>query len=632
MRVIGTAGHVDHGKSTLIAALTGVHPDRLKEEQAREMTIELGFGWLTLPNGEEAGIVDVPGHRDFIENMLSGIGGIDAALLVIAADEGVMPQTREHLAILDLLQIPAGLIVLTKIDLAPDPGWLDLVEADIRAALHGTVLQEAPILRVSAKTRTGLDSLLSTLESLLQTKPPRPDLGRPRLPVDRVFTMSGFGTVVTGTLSDGRLSLSDEVEILPSGSKGRIRGLQTHKKKEAAALPGSRTAVNISGVDAASIRRGDVVTHPGHYQSTRRLDGRFRLLGDASTSVAHGDEVKFFVGASEAVAMLRLLGTEELAPGQEGWIQLELREPVVAVRGDRYILRRPSPGETLGGGVIVDHQPKGRHKRFDDKVLRSLESLAQGSPADILLEAALSLHASSLREIVSRSRLETAAAEMALQELLLNKSLVQLEEGEPTIQGDLLAIALPHWNALRDKTLRTVEEHHAGYPLRRGIPREELKSRLKLPARVFNALITKLAREGSLIERSALLALSGHEVIFTNEQQVQIGKLMRMFEQNPFSPPTLKDSQAEAGAEVLNALIEMEELVLIPGDVLFRKLDYDDAAHRIQETLLQKGAITLAEVRDLLQTSRKYAQALLEHLDTTGLTVRDGDVRRLKRK
>ncbi|HEX2992235.1 MAG TPA: selenocysteine-specific translation elongation factor [Anaerolineales bacterium] len=632
MRVIGTAGHVDHGKSTLIAALTGVHPDRLKEEQAREMTIELGFGWLTLPNGEEAGIVDVPGHRDFIENMLSGIGGIDAALLVIAADEGVMPQTREHLSILDLLQIPAGLIVLTKIDLAPDPGWLDLVEADIRAALHGTVLQEAPILRVSAKTRTGLDSLLSTLESLLQTKPPRPDLGRPRLPVDRVFTMSGFGTVVTGTLSDGRLSLGDEVEILPSGSRGRIRGLQTHKKKEADAVPGSRTAVNISGVDAASIRRGDVVTHPGQYQPTRRLDGRFRLLKDASTSMKHGDEVKFFVGASETVAMLRLLGMEELNPGQEGWIQLELREPVVAVRGDRYILRRPSPGETLGGGVIVDHQPKGRHKRFDDNVLRSLESLALGSPADVLLEAALSLPASPLREIVSRSRLESAAAEDALQELLLNKSLVQLEEGEPTIQGNLLAIALPHWNVLRDKILRTVEEYHTGYPLRLGIPREELKSRLNLAPRVFNALITRLAREGSLVERSALLAMPAHQVIFDNKQQAQVQKLLRMFEQSPFSPPGLKDSQAEAGAEVLNALIEMDELVLIPGDVLFRKLDYEDAVHRIHETLLRKGTITLAEVRDLLQTSRKYAQALLEHLDTTGLTLRDGDVRRLKKK
>src|SRR3990172_1935931 len=243
MRVIGTAGHVDHGKSTLIAALTGTHPDRLKEEQAREMTIELGFGWLTLPNGEEVGIVDVPGHRDFIENMLSGISGIDAALLVVAANEGVMPQTKEHLAILDLLQIPAGLIVLTKTDLASDPGWLDLLETDIRSAVSNTVLKDAPIVRVSAKNKTGLEKLISSLQSLLQQNPTRLDIGRPRLPIDRVFSMSGFGTVVTGTLRDGHLAIGDEVAVLPSGHKGRVRGLQTHKKKEERSVPGSRTAV-----------------------------------------------------------------------------------------------------------------------------------------------------------------------------------------------------------------------------------------------------------------------------------------------------------------------------------------------------------------------------------------------------
>src|SRR5690349_4589593 len=389
MHVIGTAGHVDHGKSTLIAALTGTHPDRLKEAQAREMTIELGFGWLTLPNGEEIGIVDVPGHRDFIENMLSGVGGIDAALLVIAADEGVMPQTKEHLAILDLLQIPAGLIVLTKIDLAPDRAWLDLVETDVRLAVADTVMKDAPILRVSAKTGSGIDSLISTLQSLLENKSSRPDLNRPRLPIDRVFSMSGFGTVVTGTLSDGQLALGDEVEILPSGQRARIRGLQTHKKKEEIAIPGSRTAVNISGVETESIRRGELVVHPNQYQSTRRIDAQLRALKDISSSLKHNSEVKFFVGASETVATLRLLGTDELKAGEEAWIQLELRDPAVAVRGDRYILRRPSPGETLGGGMIVDPQPKGRHKRFDEAVLKSLESLSQGTPADILLEAAL---------------------------------------------------------------------------------------------------------------------------------------------------------------------------------------------------------------------------------------------------
>ena len=281
--------------------------------------------------------------------------------------------------------------MLTKTDLASDSAWLDLVEMDIRAAVSETVLRRRshrPRLRQN-QNRTRRTHHHS--HKILEEKPERLDLNRPRLPIDRVFSMSGFGTVVTGTLSDGHLTVGDEVEILPSGLKGRMRGLQTHKKKEETAMLGSRTAVNISGIDTELIQRGEVVVHPNQYQPTRRIDARFRLLKDASSSIKHGDEVKFFVGASETIATLRLLGTEELLPGEEGWIQLELRDPVVTVRGDRYILRRPSPSETLGGGVIVDHQPKGRHKRFDEDMLKSLESLTQGSPADILFEAALGL-------------------------------------------------------------------------------------------------------------------------------------------------------------------------------------------------------------------------------------------------
>lgn len=631
MRVIGTAGHVDHGKSTLIAALTGTHPDRLKEEQAREMTIELGFGWMTLPGGEEIGIVDVPGHRDFIENMLSGIGGIDAALLVIAADEGVMPQTKEHLAILDLLQIPAGLIVLTKTDLASDSGWLDLVETDIRVAVADTILKDAPIVRVSAKTKTGLGALTTNLQALLENKSTRPDLNRPRLPVDRVFTMSGFGTVVTGTLSDGHLSTGDEVEIQPGGSRGRIRGLQTHKKKEERAVPGSRTAVNISGINTEEIERGNVVTHPGQYHPTRRLDARFRLLKDASSSIQHGREVKFFVGASETIGTLRLLGTEELSPGEEGWIQLELRDPVVAVRGDRYILRRPSPGETLGGGTIVDHQPKGRHKRFDETVLKSLEALAQGSPAEVLLEAALGMNVASIKEIVRQSRLESTDADSALKELLETGQLVLLENGDPAITSDLLVAPVSHWGALRDTTMQIIASYHSEYPLRRGIPREELKSKLKLTPRIFNALIRKLITDNSITDTLSLVAMAGHEIRFNGQEQVKVQALRRKFEANPFSPPSVRECQMEAGEEVLNALIELNEFVTVSSDVIFRKQDYDLMAAEIRRHIAQNGSITLAETRDLFKTSRKYAQALLEHLDAKGVTVRDGDFRKLRK-
>ncbi len=623
MRVIGTAGHVDHGKSTLIEALTGAHPDRLKEEKAREMTIELGFGWLTLPDGEEVGIVDVPGHRDFIENMLAGVGGIDAALLVIAADEGVMPQTKEHLAILDLLQIHSGLIALTKADLASDSGWLDLVSSEIRSAVSETVLKDAPIIPVSAKTKTGLDELISNLQSLLKNKPSRADLNRPRLPIDRVFSMSGFGAVVTGTLQDGRLSVGDEVEILPGGAKGRIRGLQSHKQKEETAVSGSRTAVNISGVNTEQIRRGNVLVHPGQYQATRRLDARFKALKDIRKSIAHNDEVKFFVGASETIATLRLLGAEEIQAGEEGWIQLELRDPVVALRGDRYVLRRPSPGETLGGGAVADHQPKGRHKRFDKNVVKSLEALAQGSPADVLFEAALALQVAPINEMIAKSRLESESADSALRELLESGRLVALNE--------TLAAALPVWKALESNMLETVDAYLRQFPLRRGVPREELKSRLNLAPKIFNAAIAFLAARRSLLDERGAVSSPGHEIRFDGENQAKVRALRRGVESNPFSPPSVKECLAQAGEEIYNALIELGELVQVSQEVVFRKTDYDEMRRRVLSAIGERGTITLAETRDMFDTTRKYAQALLEHLDADGETIRDGDARKLRK-
>lgn len=628
MRVIGTAGHVDHGKSTLIAALTGVHPDRLKEEREREMTIDLGFGWLTLPNGEEVGIVDVPGHRDFIENMLAGIGGIDAALLVIAADEGVMPQTREHLAILDLLQIPAGLIILTKTDLASDLDWLGLLETDVRAAVAGTVLADAPILRVSAKNKTGLDELIANIQNLLHDKPSRPDLGRPRLPIDRVFSMSGFGTVVTGTLTDGALSIGDEVEILPSGKKGRVRGLQTHKKKEERAVPGSRTAVNIAGVALEEVQRGEVVVRPNQYQSTRRVDIRLRLLKDIAAPLKHSAEVKVFLGTAETIAAVRILGADELAAGEEGWAQLELRDPLVAVRGDRLILRRPSPGETLGGGIVVDPHPKGRHKRFDESVLKSLESLSHGSPADVLLEAAFALGPAIVKEVIARSRLEAEAAEAAVNELLGGGMLVNMEDGSWRLES--LVMPTAQWQALEDQTVQIVREYHKSFPLRKGIPREELKSKLKLTPRVFNAAIAKLITAHSITDHLAFLAFPSHEVTLNGANQAKVQGLMRKFAANPFGPPSVKECQAEIGEEVYNALIDMGELTAVSQEVVFRTEDYEAMVAKVKSAIQQKGPLTLAEIRDLLGTTRKYVQAFLEHLDAIGVTAREGDARRLK--
>jgi selenocysteine-specific elongation factor len=631
MRVIGTAGHVDHGKSTLVNALTGINPDRLKEEQAREMTIDLGFAWFNLPDGEQVGVVDVPGHRDFIENMLAGVGGIDAVLFVVAADEGVMPQTREHLHILDLLQIPNGIIVLTKADLVDDPDWFDLVEADVRQAVLGTVLEEAPIVRISARSGLGLDELRQGLVEILAASPPRPDLGRPRLPIDRVFTIAGFGTVVTGTLLDGHLSLGDEIEILPGGRRGRVRNLQTHKMKENTAVPGSRTAVNISGVEVEQVQRGEVLSLPGRYHATQRLDVHFRLLADASAPLRHSSEVKFFVGAAEVVARVRLLGVEELNPGDEGWLQLELAAPVVAVRGDRYILRRPSPGETLGGGAVVDPQPARRHKRFDLALLARLEALRQGSPADILLQAGLALGAAPLRDLAVHSRLTADAVMTALDELLAEGQLIQLEVGELKPNADLLVMPRPLWEAETRRVEGELDQYHLVYPLRRGMPREELKSRLKYTARAFNATLRLWLAGGSLVENGKLLARPAHRVKFTPAQKAQVERLLDRFAVAPYATPSVKECQAELGEEAYTALVEMERLVQVSPEVVFRAEDYQGMVEGVKGHLEREGTLTLAQFRDRFNTSRKYAQAFLEYLDGVGVTVRNGDLRTLRK-
>ncbi|MBP1701420.1 MAG: selB [Chloroflexi bacterium] len=639
MRVIGTAGHVDHGKSTLVQALTGIHPDRLKEEQEREMTIDIGFAWFTLPGGEEVGIVDVPGHRDFIENMLAGVGGIDAALFVVAADEGVMPQTREHLSILNILQIQGGVVALTKADLV-DTDWMDLVEEDLRQSLSASVLAEAPILRVSARTGQGIMELKDALRSCLADRPPRPDLGRPRLPVDRVFSMPGFGTVVTGTLVNGQLKVGEEVEIMPQGMRGRIRGLQTHKQKETIAIPGSRTAVNISGIDLEEIWRGCVVTHPGDYQSTRRIDVTFNLLPDASQGLKHNTEVKLFIGTSEAIARVRLLGEEELAPGQEGWLQLELPQPILAARGDRYILRRPSPGETLGGGVVIDPHPKGRHKRFSEQTLLSLQSLAQGTPADVLMEAMLATGIAPLKEVVLRSNLEVDAAVQAWQELLDSAQVIDLESSPAVEDRDTqlplenLVAAQETWSRLSAKVEQEVRQYHQSYPLRPGMPREELKSRVKNQinnsARIFNAILRKLVAAGSLEDSGSLVRQPGFAIRFTPQQEQSIHKLMDRFAAAPFSPPSVKDCQADVGQDVLDALISLGQLTQVSPEVAFRHADYERMVSEVKQLIRQQGSLTAAEVRDHFNTSRRYALAFLEHLDASGVTVRDGDARRLR--
>jgi selenocysteine-specific elongation factor len=631
MHVIGTAGHVDHGKSTLVQALTGTHPDRLKEEREREMTIELGFAWLTLPSGEEIGIVDVPGHRDFIENMLAGIGGIDAALFVIAADEGLMPQTREHLAILDLLQIQGGVVALTKIDLIDDPDWLNLVEDDISTALQHTILEKAPIVRVSARTRQGIPELLIRLGECLAGRPPRPDLGRPRLPIDRVFTMPGFGTVVTGTLSEGCLQVGEEVEVLPAGLRTRIRGLQTHKQKEDIAIPGSRTAVNLSGIDVNQVKRGDVVVHPNTYQPSRRIDVSFHLLPDIEQPLKHNTLAKFYLGASEVQSRVRILGNEELLPSEEGWLQLELDEPVVAMRGDHYILRRPSPGETLGGGIVVDPHPKERHKRFSAGELLKLQALLRGTPEEVVLHSMYSLGISSVQEVIIHSNLDRSTAEAAIKMLTTKGDILPVDLIEViALSPQTLITSKAYWDQLMRQFLQLVDEYHKSNPLHRGIPREELKSRLKLSSRLFNTILPKIVAQGTLVDTGQLVYRFGFTIQFTPQQEHIIENLLNRFITAPFSPPTAKECITKVGEDLYNAMIEVGLLVAIPPDVVFRLQDYELMVSEIKNLIIKKGQITAAEVRDHFNTSRRYVLALLEYMDSVGITKREGDFRRLK--
>ena len=630
MRVIGTAGHVDHGKSTLIQALTGTHPDRLKEEQEREMTIDLGFAWWLLPDGEEVGVVDVPGHRDFIENMLAGVGGIDAALFVVAADEGVMPQTREHLAILDLLQIQSGVIALTKTDMVSDTEWLDLVQEELREELQGTVLADAPIVPVSAKTGDNLDELQVTLQEVLSGNPHRPDLGRPRLPIDRVFSISGFGTVVTGTLTDGHFSVGDEVAILPGETRGRIRGLQTHQRKEDQAFPGSRTAINISGVDLDEIERGQVVTHPGTFDETRRMDVAFRLLPDSTFPLEHNTEVKLFIGAAEMIARVRLIGSEILAPGEQGWLQLEMPQPVVAARGDRYILRRPSPGETIGGGAVLDPTPKRRYKRFSDSVIERLKALEKGSPEEVLMQALLTMGAAPFGDVYKTASMEAAQAEESAASLLASGQMVLLEVDIGALKQKAWVAARPYWEDAVQQMTSILSGYHQAHPLRLGVSIEEIKSRMKVEPRLFAALLSRQSEAGLLVVEGSMMRLPGHEVLFSAEQQARIDGLLARFVESPFSPPTIKTCIAEVGEDLYQTLVAMGKLLPVSGEVVFRTKDYQKAVEDVRHLTAEHGTFTLAQARDHWGTTRRYVQDLLEFMDREGITIRVGDGRKLR--
>ena len=621
MFVIGTAGHVDHGKSTLVKALTNIDPDRLPEEKEREMTVDLGFAWCTLPSGREISIVDVPGHERFIKNMLAGVGAIDLALLIVAADESVMPQTREHLAILDILQINRGLIVITKSDLV-DEELVELVQAEIEDTVKGTCMEGKNVVAVSAYTGEGLDILKQAIDETLNETDVRQDLGRPRLPIDRCFSISGFGTVVTGTLIDGTLTVGQEVELATTGQRCRIRGLQSHKAHVDSTDPGVRLAVNLSGVPRQDVTRGEIITVPGWLTATRRIDARLRMVKRAPHSIRHNHGVTFHLFTSETTARVRLLDTDKLEPDTEGWVQILLDESIPVVKGDFFVIR--SAEETLGGGQIVEPYPRRRHRRFDANVLEQLMILDQGSGEDILVSVADQWGPCTLDNLSQRSNL--AKEEIIDRISALERNDLMIILGDLSSENDAVVYSAQGWTILASKIRSILQSYHNQYPLRKGAPTQELRSRLDIQQQVYLKVLGRLVEDSVIEEKDQYVHLPDHLVVLSPDMEIKSESYLKILEKDLYSPPT---DQAP-DPELLAAMVEMGKVVKVNESVVFSASAYEQLVESIKNHIISQGSITVADARTMFDTSRKYILPLLEYLDQQRITQRIGDERVLR--
>ncbi|HXJ80060.1 MAG TPA: selenocysteine-specific translation elongation factor [Candidatus Methylomirabilis sp.] len=627
--VVGTAGHIDHGKTSLVKALTGTDTDRLPEEKARGITIDLGFAFLEEPDGLTIEIVDVPGHERFVKNMLAGVGGIDLVMLVIAADEGVMPQTREHLAICSLLRIKTGLIALTKADLV-EPDWIELVRDDVSRLLEPTFLAGAPLVPVSVKTGAGLQELRGVLAGLARGVPAKSTERTPRLPIDRVFTVRGFGTVVTGTLTDGTLVVDDRVEVYPRGVVSKVRGLQTHGHTVEKASAGQRTAVNLQGVERAVIERGDVVAPSGALVPTLLADATLELLKDAPRPLKTRDRVRFHVGTQEVMARVLLVDRAELEPGQVSYGRFRLEGPIVALPGDRFVIRSYSPIITIGGGTVLDIAPP-RFKRKAPALLAHLLLLEQGSPAEVVEEhlkhaGAAGAHAADLR---ARTPYGPERLRALLDELVKAGSIVAVDR-EWYLHREAN-------DRLRAETLGLLESFHAENPLRAGISREELRSRAgNAQERVFGQLLASLEAEGVVRTDKDQVRLGSHSIRLSPEQQRVVSGLDADFLQAGAAPPSPEEALAKLGVkgnerhELFQLLVAERRLVRAKESLYF----HADALQTIQDKLVaylrEKKEIGPGDMKDLLGITRKYAIPLMEYFDSQRVTVRQGERRVLR--
>ena len=628
--IIGTAGHVDHGKTLLIKALTGIDTDRLQEEKKRGITIELGFAHLDWPDGTQAGIVDVPGHEKFIKNMLAGAGGIDLAMLIVAADDGFMPQTLEHLDILTLLGIKDGCVVITKSDVV-DPEWLEMMQEEIVGRVEGTFLEGKPVFCVSAYTGQGIPELRQELHDMVQRASIKNMRVPFRLPVDRVFSVDGFGTVVTGTLIEGSMHEGDLAELIPSGASTRIRNLQVHGKDVDTAYAGQRVAVNLAGLKKTDIKRGDAVAKPGSVRTSRMLDVRLQNLRSSNRVIQNDSQVHLYHTSQVQLAKVVLLDRDTLRPGESCYAQLRLADPISTKSGDRFVIRFYSPLETIGGGVILDDSPA-RHKRFQEPVLEALKIKESGSGGDRVIQVLTEFGTElpDAAKLAAKLRLDEEDVAKAVQELCARGRAVEPLEGR-------YASA-----AVMDRTWDTCREILAGYhkanPLHAGMKEAEVRQKCfkNLDQTTADALLRALRQEGKLRRVSERYALADFEIKFTKRQNNIKQKLLQTYQKADLESPATDDVMATFpqnekvdAKQVLESLVTGGDLVMLTPQICWYKDTYARVCDVVKNHFADHETITLGELRDLINSSRKYTLAVLEYYDKNRITKKDGDFRRL---
>lgn len=628
--IVGTAGHVDHGKTCLIRALTGTDTDRLKEEKKRGITIDLGFAEMPNPSGQQIGIIDVPGHERFVRNMLAGIGGIDLVLLVVAADEGVMPQTIEHFEILKMLDIKKGIVVITKMDLV-DEDWLELVKDDVAATVKGTFLEGAPVVAVSSHTGENIDQLRALiLEKVKDVSNRREDPSLLRIPIDRVFTMEGFGTVITGTLVEGSVRVGDEVQIYPGERIAKVRNLQVHGKAVDAAFAGQRTAVNLVNVKKDEIKRGDVLAAKGSLEQTRMLDVKIRMFDDAPRTLVNGSRLHLYYGSAEALCKAVLLDADALESGASGYAQLRMEEEVAVRKGDRFIIRFYSPVETIGGGVILDANPV-KHKRFRKEVIDALKIL-EGGDEEAVLEQILretSKLLPSKKDLTVRLGRTTEEVSSGLMKLVSEGKAVSLSEDT--------YVHVEYTEKVRKATEDILAEYYGKNPISPGMQKGEFRKKLADKLHIadiknIDLLLSHLVKKEQLRDLGNSVALPGHRVEYTPELLALISRLEKRYLDAGFEIPELEDciqdeKDKELAKQMVEAMSESGTLKKLTYQYYMHSSHWEEAMKRFRNHMEQHGKITLAEYRDLLNTSRKYAVLILEYLDQQKITKMVDDAR-----